>query len=108
VGLSNPALRGAYLVVLAGVAAAWVLPVLAVAALGASVLHAIPIIAAGVVRTVTRKPPDFTMLGEVVTPFGTVPAVLVVQVVRGPDLILLAMVFPPVTVPLALIWALLR
>jgi hypothetical protein len=108
VGLSNPALRAAYLVVLTGVAAAWVLPVLAVATLGASVLYAIPIIAAGVVRTVTRKPPDFDMLGEVVTPFGVVPAVLVVQVLRGPDLILLALVFPPVTAPLALIWALLR
>jgi hypothetical protein len=90
------------------VAAAWVLPVLAVATLGAGVLYAIPIIAAGVVRTVTRKPPDFDMLGEVVTPFGVVPAVLVVQVLRGPDLILLALVFPPVTAPLALAWALLR
>ncbi len=108
VGLSNPALRAAYLVVLAGVAAAWVLPVLAVATRGADVLYAIPIIAAGVVRTVTRKPPDFGMLGEVATPFGMVPAVLVVQVLRGPDLILLALVFPPVTAPLALIWALLR
>lgn len=108
VGLSNPTLRAANLVVLAGVAAAWVLPVVLVAGLAVEALYAVPVIAAGVVRTVTRKPPSFDTLGEVVTPFGVVPAVLVVQVVRGPDLVLLAMIFPPVTVPLALVWALLR
>lgn len=108
VGLSNPALRAANLVVLAGVAAAWVLPVLLVAGLAAEALYAIPVIAAGVVRTVTRKPPSFDTLGEVVTPFGVVPAALVVQVLRGPDLVLLSLIYPPITVPLALTWSLTR
>ncbi len=103
VGLSNLELRTANLVVLAGVAAVWVVPVS-----GLDALYAIPIIAAGVVRTVTRKPPNFDTLGEVATPFGTIPAALIVQVLRGPDLVLLSLIYPPITVPLALVWALLR
>lgn len=91
VGRSDTVLRAVNLAVLGGFAACWVLPVVAIAALGGAavpvaVLLAVPVIAASVVRTATRPPPSYEHPMDAETPFGRIPIGLVVQAVRGPDL----------------------
>jgi hypothetical protein len=105
-GGSDLGLRLTGLAVLGVVAAAWLGLVLGVAALaGAPVsplaLVAVPVVAAGAVRMVTRQAPSYDDIGETVTPFGTVvPVRLVYQTTRGPDVaalaVLLVHVLPPV------------
>ncbi|WP_199429008.1 DUF6297 family protein [Qaidamihabitans albus] len=46
----------------------------------------LPLVAAVVVRTVTRPPLDYGDLGMTDTPFGQAPVRLIAQLVRGPDL----------------------
>ena len=87
--------------------AGWTGLVLGVAALGGAplspaVLLAVPVVAAGAVRMVTREPPSYDDIGETVTPFGTVvPIRLVYQTTRGPDVAALAIVLVLVLPPLA-------
>lgn len=103
-GRSDTVLRGAHLTVLCGLTACWALPVLGLAALTGAGLHplvllAVPVIAACVVRTSCRPLPRYDAT-TVDTPMGMVPVGLIGQVVRGPDLGVLAVWLLTLAVPL--------
>lgn len=104
VGLSDTALRLHHLVVAVLLSACWALPVWFLASWPPQVLLTVPVVAACVVRTMTRKPPTYDNLVQVDTPMGAVPARLVLQTVRGPDLGVVALVLLP-TVPALVIAA---
>ncbi|HEV7648906.1 MAG TPA: hypothetical protein VGP26_12140 [Actinophytocola sp.] len=87
---SDTALRADHLVVLTGLAVAWAAVAAGVAAVAgqpwhATVLLTVPLMAACAVRTVSRPQPTYDNLAQVDTPFGAVPARLILQTLRGPD-----------------------
>jgi hypothetical protein len=87
---SDTALRADHLVVLTGLAGAWAAVAVGLAALAGQpwhpvVLLTVPLLAACAVRTVSRPLPTYDNLAPVDTPFGTMPARLILQTLRGPD-----------------------
>jgi hypothetical protein len=113
VARSDTALRVAHLAVICGLTLGWAAPVLILAALAGqgwhpSALVVVPVIAASVVRTATRQALRYDDLGVVDTPMGMMPVGLIRQVVRGPDvgviaIILLMPVPPPLLVSAAVV-----
>ncbi|MFI7675569.1 hypothetical protein [Actinophytocola sp. NPDC049390] len=91
VGLGDVALRWHHLVVATAVAAVWALAVWPAGGWEANVLVTVPVLAACVIRTMTRRPPTYDNLVPVDTPVGALPVRLVLQTVRGPDLGVLAL-----------------
>lgn len=95
VGLSNTALRVDHLVVAVLLTVCWAVPVWLLATWPPQVLLTVPVVAACVVRTMTRPPPTFDNLVQVDSPMGAVPMRLVLQTTRGPDLGVVALVLLP-------------
>lgn len=85
-GTTDTALRGHHLLVAALLAAGWGAPVCLLGGWDPHVLVTVPVLAACVVRTMTRKAPTYDNLVPVDTPFGAVPTRLILQTARGADL----------------------
>lgn len=107
---SDVVLRAWTLVALLVVAAGWaVVLLLVVTATGGGhssvtdVLPLLPVVAAGVVRTATRPPADYTTPAATDTPFGQAPVHLIAQLVRGPDLVVIGVVLIAV-LPMPMAW----
>ena len=91
--LGDVALRWHHLLVATALAAVWALPVWLAGGWDADVLVTVPVLAACVIRTMTRRAPSYDNLMPVDTPMGSLPIRLVLQTVRGPDLGVLALAF---------------
>jgi hypothetical protein len=102
-GSTDTALRARHFLVATALAAGWGVPVCLLGGWDPEVLLTVPVLAACAVRTMTRRAPTYDNLVPVDTPFGAVPARLVLQTVRGPDLGVLAVPFlqGPLAVPVA-------
>jgi hypothetical protein len=85
VGLTDTALRWHHFLVATALAAVWALPVCLLGGWNPNVLVAVPVVAACVVRTMTRKAPSYDNPVPVDTPMGSVPVRLIMQTLRGPD-----------------------
>jgi hypothetical protein len=99
VGTTDTALRWHHLLVVTLLAAAWGLPVSLLGGWDLTALVTVPVLAACAIRTMTRKPPTYDNLVPVDTPLGTMPARLVLQTVRGPDVGVLALPLIPALPP---------
>ncbi|MGB3443711.1 MAG: hypothetical protein WBA97_33665, partial [Actinophytocola sp.] len=93
VGLGDVALRRDHLVVAVALATMWAVPVWWTGGWDATVLFVVPVLAAAVVRTMTRRAPAYDNLVPVDTPFGAMPMRLILHTLRGPDLGVLALLF---------------
>jgi hypothetical protein len=91
VGVTDTALRWHHVLVATLLGACWGLPVWLGGGFDPNVLVTVPLLAACVVRTMTRKPPTYDNLMPVDTPFGKVPLRLILQTSRGPDIGVLAL-----------------
>jgi hypothetical protein len=98
-GSTDIALRWHHFVVATALACGWLVPVWLLAGAHPGALVLVPVLSASAIRTMTRNPPTYDNLVPVDTPFGSFPARLVTQTVRGPDLGLLAVVLIPALPP---------
>lgn len=95
VGLTDLSLRWHHFLVATLLAAGWAAPVCLLGGMAPATLAAVPVLSASVVRTMTRKPPTYDNLVPVDTPFGVMPARLILQTTRGPDVGVVALVLMP-------------
>ncbi len=122
VGSSDLAVRAAHAAVLTGFTTAWGVLLASIFLLfGVSLSSlswwALALVPASAIRTVTRPPISYDVVGVVDTPFGMVPTGLVKQTARGPDCgmigacLLILMPLGPWTLVLVaatVVWGLLR
>jgi hypothetical protein len=108
-GGSDWELRWTTGVVLLPVTIAWLGLVAAFGLPFTATTAAIALLAAGaVVRTATRPPIDFANIGVTVTPDGNlVPFGLIMQLIRGPELLVIGLLVAGSTLPLAAVLAVL-
>lgn len=97
IGSGDGGIRAWHAAVLAGIVAIWTAALLAAGLVAgvhfsAGCWLALPVVAASVVRTVTRPPIDYGAVGATDTPMGQLPAGLVKQFLRGPDVLVFATV----------------